>query len=146
MAETISEMSWKINDKEISSVLALPPAQRYEYFVKKVADFEELWGLADERGWAVYRNEPGQELFPVWPHPQYAAKCAIDAFARCLPRRITLREWLESWLPQLLEEKRLVAVLPSPDNRAVFVTPDRLLADLVEELSNVGGLSDDEGR
>ncbi|MFC1466140.1 MAG: DUF2750 domain-containing protein [Candidatus Brachytrichaceae bacterium NZ_4S206] len=137
-------MTWKINDKEISSVLALPPVRRYEYFVKKVADFEELWGLADERGWAMYGSDSGKELFPVWPHPKYAEMCATGSHSQCSPRRINLREWLESWLPQLLEEGRLVAVFPLPDDQAVFIAPDRLLIDLAEELAKVGGLSEEE--
>lgn len=40
----------KLNKKEVESVSKLEPFKRYKYFMKKVADFEELWTVVDNNG------------------------------------------------------------------------------------------------
>lgn len=39
-----------MNKKEIENVLLLGPFERYQYFIKKVADWEEFFTLIDEKG------------------------------------------------------------------------------------------------
>ncbi|MED1470047.1 hypothetical protein [Bacillus salipaludis] len=40
------------DQKEFESVIKQPPNIRYKYFIKKVVDFEEVWGLFDG-SWAT---------------------------------------------------------------------------------------------
>lgn len=44
-------------NKEAENVLKLDNRKKYEYFIKKVADFEEVWSLRDEDGWATLGTE-----------------------------------------------------------------------------------------
>ena len=37
-----------MNKKELEAVMKQPPNIRYEYFIKKVVDFEEVWGLYND--------------------------------------------------------------------------------------------------
>jgi len=49
--ERSAEEENKINimhSKEIENILKLEPQKRYEYFIRKIADFEELWTIVDE--------------------------------------------------------------------------------------------------
>ena len=46
----------KINQKQIDAVLKLSGAERYQHFVKKIADWEEVWGLYQD-GWALLETE-----------------------------------------------------------------------------------------
>uniref|UniRef100_UPI00403EFC46 DUF2750 domain-containing protein n=1 Tax=Paenibacillus sp. Y5S-9 TaxID=3122489 RepID=UPI00403EFC46 len=39
-----------MNQKEFESVINLPANIRYEYFIKKVVDSEEVWGLYENGG------------------------------------------------------------------------------------------------
>ncbi|MEF2294084.1 DUF2750 domain-containing protein [Virgibacillus dokdonensis] len=55
-----------MNNKEIEIVSNLSGIKRYEYFIKKVVDFEEVWGLY-EGGWAISESENGESLMPFWP-------------------------------------------------------------------------------
>ncbi|MBU5351833.1 DUF2750 domain-containing protein [Paenibacillus barcinonensis] len=41
-----------MNQKEFESVINLPANIRYEYFIKKVIDSENVWGPY-ENGWSV---------------------------------------------------------------------------------------------
>jgi len=36
-------MSYLVNDKEYENVIKLNPGRRYEYFVKKCCDWQEIW-------------------------------------------------------------------------------------------------------
>jgi hypothetical protein len=74
-------MHKQINQQEQASVLALAPEQRYEHFVKRVADWRELWVLLNKEGLCLLGDEEGHEILPVWPHEVYARVCA------CMRRR-----------------------------------------------------------
>ncbi len=60
-----------LNSKEIESVSKLKPFKRYKYFMKKVADFEELWTVIDNNGDIGLSDIDNNTLFPVWPKEPY---------------------------------------------------------------------------
>jgi hypothetical protein len=130
-------MSWRIHDKEFESVMALPPPARYEYFVKRVADWEAIWSLGSDEGYAVMGDDDGHELLPVWPHELFAAASATGDWTANKLRRIDLDAWMERWLPGLERDGRMVAVFPSPNRKGVVVPPERLRHDLQAELSRI---------
>ena len=39
-------------NQEMEHVLKLDNEKKYEYFIKEITDFEEVWSLKDEEGWA----------------------------------------------------------------------------------------------
>ncbi|MCZ1269023.1 DUF2750 domain-containing protein, partial [Paenibacillus tundrae] len=45
-----------MTSKEFEAVIKLPANIRYEYFIKKVTDSEEIWGLYDD-GWAMSSDD-----------------------------------------------------------------------------------------
>ena len=71
-------MTWEIHKKEFENVLKMNGPERYNYFIQKVADWEEVWGLKAEDGWAMVGDPNSNECIPFWPHPEYAQVCAMD--------------------------------------------------------------------
>lgn len=128
-------MTWKMHDKEFASVLALPGDRRYSYFISKVADWGLVWSLASDDGWALAADDEGHELIPAWPHERFASACATNNWAGYEPRAIELSNWTEKWIPGMIRDRRLVAVFPTPTDKGVIVSPERLKDDLDEELS-----------
>jgi len=57
-----------MNSQKNNKVLALSASNRVGYFIRKIADFEELWGL-DDSGWALMsESSPDiQRALPIWP-------------------------------------------------------------------------------
>jgi hypothetical protein len=127
-------MTWKINAKEISSVLALPAPRRFEYFVKRVADWREVWSLRNEDGWVLASDDSGCELVPVWPHSEYARACANNEWIGTEPYAIDLGAWLDKWTPGMVRDGRKVAVFPSPASKGVVVGPEHLADSIEDEL------------
>jgi hypothetical protein len=131
-------MGWLVNDREFAAVLALNGPGRYEYFIHKVADSEEIWGLAAADGWVQLGDDQGREHMPVWPHRRYAEAFAQRKDDASEPRSIPMSAWLEKWLPGMEQEGRLVAVFPVSSGKSPVVPPRQLRADLEEELEKYG--------
>lgn len=127
-------MPWEMHDKEFESVSGLSADERYAYFIKKVADFQEVWSLWSD-GWVMMGDEEGHECVPVWPHPRFASACAVGEWAGYEARLVELSPWMEKWIPGIQKDGRHVAVFPLPAGKNVVVTPARLESDLEEELA-----------
>jgi hypothetical protein len=128
-------MPYPVNGKHVQNALSLSAPARYSYFVKRAADWQEVWGLRTDEGWSLGKDNEGRDLFPIWPHPLFAEMCADGLWAENKPRRIEVHDWLTSWLPQLLREGRLVSVFPLPQGGGIAVDPMRVKHDIEEELS-----------
>ncbi len=128
-------MSWQLNEKEFQNLLKLPPAKRYEYFIKKVADTGVLWSLWKEGGWALLGDEKARECVPLWPHEKYASACAIDDWRDYQAKEIDLAVFLERWVSGMARDNRLAAVFPTPQAKGPTVEPGRLDTDFKAELS-----------
>ena len=134
-------MSYEVNDQQFEAVVALPAPQRYEHFIKRIADTEVVWSLRSIGGWVMSGAGDGGELFPVWPHERYAAACASGGWEGTHPAAIRLDDFRAKWLPGLQRDNRRVAVFPLPQGGSIPVEPERLGADLLDELALYG---DDE--
>lgn len=127
-------MSWIMPDKEFENVLSLSASKRYAYFIKKVSDWKQIWSLRNQEGWVLAGDEQGNELVPVWPHERFASACAVSNWKECEPSLIELSVWLTRWIPGILNDRRLIAVFPTPSHRGIIVSPERLKLDLESEL------------
>jgi len=113
-------MTWNLNGKEFESVVQLPPQKRYEYFIKKVADWRGMWSLWNEG--VLMGDKNGDEMVPVWPHPLFAEALAVGDWLGYTSKRITLDDWLTRWTAGIEQDHWAVAVFPVPKAK-----PQRLL-------------------
>jgi hypothetical protein len=125
-------MSWDLETGERELVLALPSHERYVYFVQLAVDTEEVWGLRNPDGWVL--AEMDRDAFPVWPHPDFAAACAVAEWEGAQPAPIGLAELLEDLLPILEEDGHALAVFPAADGDCSVVEPEQLRRDLEAEI------------
>ena len=70
-------ISWKgrmkkVTPEEIRALLSKDGPTRYSYFVKQVADTEQVWGLREPDGWVSVSDDSEIPMLPVWPHREYA--------------------------------------------------------------------------
>lgn len=122
----------QVHDKEFAEMIGMPPPDRYALFVRRVADWKEVWSLRTSDGWCLLATENGTELVPVWPHQRFADACA-DAQKQEQSVAISLDHWLDKWLPGMIGDGRQVAVFPIPGGKGVVASPERLKADLLAE-------------
>jgi hypothetical protein len=127
--------TWSLKEEEFRAVSALPAGERYNHFVKRVADWESVWLLGDDDGPVALADDEGRDYLAVWPHPRYAEACACDAWSGLGPRPIEVHEWVTEWLPRLAEEGSMTVVFPTPSHQGFVVPPSGMADDLRAELA-----------
>lgn len=86
-------MTYEVSTAEVDGVLAAPDQKPYEYFAKKVADWEEVWPVTNgERRGILIDGEV--ELFPVWPHPAFAEDSLTGDWGESSPKSMSLEAFL----------------------------------------------------
>ena len=131
-------MSYEVHGKELAAVMSLPAEQRYEYFLRRVADWEKLWSLGDEDGWALATGPNDQVLVPVWPASAFASACASGEWRHFRPKSILVEDWLSKWIPGIVSDDRSVAIFPTIDNVGMIVNPYKVADDIREAISQYG--------
>lgn len=106
-----------MRNSKIDNVINLTASERYDYFIRKVADFEEVWGLKDAEGWALMGSEE-QVLFPIWSEKEFAELCKWDNYQ---PTPIPLDDFMEKLLPKLEKDSVMLAVFPLTQGKVLFV-------------------------
>ncbi len=114
-------MSYSISGKEFESVSALAPMKRFQHFVKRVADWEEVWSLKNDDGWILLATSQGQEVVPLWPHPDYAQTFATEQWADCVPAAIGLTTFLEQWISGITRDGRWISVFATPSSSGIVL-------------------------
>ncbi len=133
-------MSYLLREKEFEALMGTAANKRYEYTVKKIADWEEVWSLHNSDGWVLAGPTYGKEVFPIWPHPRFAQMCAADNWHDREPKMIPVGDWLHKWLPGLSKDERLIVVFPVPGLSGAdgpVVSPERLQEDIMDQLDLV---------
>ena len=123
-----------MNSKEILGVLSANSNKKYEYFIKKVVDFEEIWGLYDD-GWASVEDNEGNPSFPIWPKKEFAELYTKDGWESYEASSIDLYDFLELWIPGMKKNGYGVSIFWD-NGSSIKVSLDKLVEDLNEELEN----------
>jgi hypothetical protein len=124
-----------INLQQVKALMSEPAHKRYEHFVHRVADFEEVWGLYDN-GWALASTNDGKPVFPVWPGKEYAEECATGDWSQHTATAIPLQDFLDEVLPKLRRDGVELGVFYTPQNEGVLPGIDRVLGDIHNELKS----------
>ena len=120
--------------KEIESIMNLLPNERFKYFINKIVDWEEVWGLYNS-GWAMTGDNEDKALFPLWPAKKFAECYAIEEWEKYEAKEISIESLKEDVLPTLQEEDISISVFPVPTQNSTSVTiaADKLLLILNDE-------------
>ena len=124
-----------MNEKKFEGILQLTAPKKYAHFVKRVADFEEVWGLNLD-GWAMSETDEGVKTIPFWSHSKFAEDCAIEEWEGYKPNKIDMDEFVDDWLKNLEDQKIDIVIMMDQEGNGINVKPQRLKADLEEELEN----------
>ena len=127
-------MSYRMHPKQLENVFALTSKQRYEHFISKVCDWEELWILEDNnKDFLIITPQEDLAYLPVWPHADYAL-AFHEIYPSLKPSRVELDSFLETWLPNLNNDGLKVGVLPNLGTTVWIIDPLDLKAELENEL------------
>lgn len=121
-------------NKEIENVLKVDNRKKYEYFIKKTADYEEVWALRDKDGWATLELDE-KEYFPVWAKKEYADLCVSEEWEGYHSESVDIYEFVEEWIARLKQEGIRITVMWN-NGSGIDADWDNLLHDIQTELEN----------
>ncbi len=122
-----------MNSKKIENILSMPINERYDYFIRKVAEFEELWGLYND-GWASLGGAD-KIVLPFWPEMEFAELCCTGQWQEYKPKAISVSDFMQKWIPGMIKDKRLINIFYTPDSvDSSLIEPQVLLKDLTDEM------------
>ncbi|GJI58588.1 hypothetical protein BATMR_16160 [Bacillus altitudinis] len=76
-----------MHPKELETTMQLPAKKCYDYFIKKIVDFEEVWSLRNEKGRVMSEDDYRVPQLHFWPTEDHAAYCAIDQWEKTVIKR-----------------------------------------------------------
>ena len=122
-----------MHPKQFESIIALSGEERYEHFIARVSDWEEVWSLKNQQGFVSFGDSEENKGIPFWPHPDYASALATGEWSDCQPQRIELETLLSRWLPGMKKDGVLAAIFPTPRGKGIMVDPEELGSDIWKE-------------
>jgi hypothetical protein len=127
-------MKQKISDQELLSVSKLQPFERYQYFLKRVADFEVMYTLEDNHSNLALAEVGTYKIISLWPAPEYAIACALDEWNDYNVREISLNDFKSIVVPEIEDKGLLINIFSIPDKIGFIVDVNEFNRDLAVEL------------
>ncbi|MES2702519.1 MAG: DUF2750 domain-containing protein [Bacteroidota bacterium] len=125
----------EISSKEIAAVSMLSPFERYNYTIKRIVDWERLFTIRGDEGWAILYVDD-RPVYSLWPSEQIATATNAGIIDGSIISEISLDVFLNTVIPELKDKGILINVFPV-DNKSGFVVEiDEIVRDIAEEEAN----------
>ncbi|MEM1159390.1 MAG: DUF2750 domain-containing protein [Pseudomonadota bacterium] len=98
---------------DVEALLKASAADRVRYLVDEVLGQEEVWVAFDEdylTGWDDSLNDV--TVTPIWPHRQFVENFGMSQSNAWEPVPIPIVDWVDMVTPDLVAERRMLAVFP----------------------------------
>lgn len=105
--------------QELQEIGTMPAPLRLQYFLTRVIEAEEVWGLADPQGW-VLREEGDRTILSIWPYRECAEACISEPDLHT--HATSLDHFVERILYTLIEDGIQLDVLPSRDSAGALLS------------------------
>ncbi len=83
-------------------------------FIAEVKDTQTMWALQDKSSedWVVLDsiNFENTEVMPLWSTQAQAKSHCVEEWAEYVPAEITVAEWMEYWVEELLADAVVIGI------------------------------------
>ncbi len=127
----------QLSQHQIEQISARSGVSRYNYFIKTVVEFEEVYGLADDEGWVMLEDDVENcDVIPFFPNPEFAE--VFRTAAKLEENRVEPLDLMEfmDWLDDFAEEKIKIGVFLNGELQGAIMDASRLKTDLQAALGN----------
>ena len=129
----------RMHEKQIESLIKQSPEERRDYLIRYCADFEQVWGLVvGDDNWVIFKDAEGDEVFPIWPHPDLAEACCFEEHGEmgAKPQSIELDAFIRKCIPDMVSNKVYFGVFYDNARKGLIVDGNELKAALEEEVES----------
>ncbi|WP_242133008.1 DUF2750 domain-containing protein [Aestuariivivens marinum] len=123
-----------MNQQKINNIFALDSKERYGYLLRKVADFETIYLIADNEDQCVMIGSNDISVLPVWPEKEFAELFLTDTWKDYKVIEYDIYDFLD-WLDELEKEKAELAGFPNSEFNTVHVSAIDMKNHLIYELN-----------
>ncbi len=121
-----------MHPKAIENILNLKPFDRYQYFIRKIADWEKVYTLVFLNGNYAMSIVDDKKLFPLWSAREFAELSKTGDWQECEILELDFND-LEKLFDYIGEYNFLINVFPT-DTTGFVVTLEEFSRDLGTEL------------
>lgn len=125
-----------MNYSEVEEIFCLTPDRKYNYFLNKAAETEQVFGLKKNKGWVTIKDEKGNAAMPIWPAYEFSKYCQENQWKETQIESIDLYEFLEYWLQGMKRDNCRVLIFGDTGGGGISVDAVELKYKLEEYLSN----------
>lgn len=122
-------MRYSPYEEEYAAVPTMGAGELLDYFLLRVFETEEVWGLENAGNWLTTEMD-GQAVVPLWPYKRYADEAAV-----LWPNHTSSTESLEHFLYDTLEkfiaQQVMICILPTATTAGCHISPAKLQSILV---------------
>ncbi len=83
-------------------------------FINQIKETQTLWALQDKSSedWVVLDsvNFENTEVMPLWSTEELAKKHCVEEWADYVPAAISVADWMEFWVEDLLEDGVIIGL------------------------------------
>ena len=123
-----------MNQQKIDNIFALDSKERYGYLLRKVADFERIYLIADNENKYVMIGSNDLSVIPVWPEKEFAKLFLTDSWKNYNVVEYDIHDFID-WLTDLEKDNVEFAGFPNSDFNTVHVSAIDMKDHLLFELS-----------
>lgn len=124
-------MSYPLHESQVELMQKASSKKRELYLYEKIKEHGLIWSLCSDDGWVNMLFDE-QQCLPVWPHPQFAQSLIKGNWADTVPTEITLSDFVNKWLPGMIEDETAVALFIGQEGTASVVSAQEMLDQLIE--------------
>ncbi len=124
----------KLNIKEIENVSKQEPFKRYQYFLRKIADFEELWTIIDVNKEIGLSQVEGKTLISMWSSKDFIESNLKGSWKKHKAFKINLEDLDKAIIPLIVKNNYLINVFPVNGKAGFVVSMEEFARDLNKEL------------
>jgi len=129
----------KVSKQELEAVTALSPEKRYNYFVKRICDWEQVWTLYED-DYIVLNEAKNDKLYILlFPFKDFAEHYATNTreMKGVSYKSFELCEFLETIVKKLQMNKvNHALIFPVADGYGLNVSMEDMVKDIQTELEN----------
>lgn len=135
-------MRYEPYDDEYAAVPTMTDEELLEYFLFRILETDEIWGLKDGPNWMT-REIDGQETLPVWPFKRFASEAAVGDWQNFRPTTDSLEFFLDSTLYKQAANGVTIEIMPRTTAAGCLIHPKRLLTILENTMHSAEYTLDD---
>lgn len=129
-------MRYEPYEDEYAAVPKMADEELLEYFLFRIAEADEVWGLKEGPQW-IRRKIDGRETLPVWPFKRYAADAAVGEWQNFTPVVESVEFFLYRILKKLAMSDVAIEIMPRESGVGCLISPQRLF-NFLEDMRDSG--------